>query len=304
MIATEDVAIRASFVIRSAVPPPSPASLPIDRPAGHSGGMAFGRPYAAVLTVLLLIAAPAAEAGRSAVGGARHLELGSRGVYAPRRAATLYCTAAEAGDAEAAFALGRLYLSGRGVRRNAAMGAAWLRRAVQLGKREAAALIPQVGARLPSPRCSGMGRLVPRAEPPAEIVRMVHEIAAHHALDPALVIAIMRIESAFDPRARSPKGAMGLMQLMPGTAQRFGVRDPWDAAQNLRGGAAYLRFLLERYDGDVTKAAAAYNAGEGAVDKYGGVPPYAETTAYVQALRSLYAHARHPVQQVAVTYWP
>ncbi len=235
-----------------------------------------------------------AQAG-SGIRGVRQLELGSRGVYAPRRAAALYCAAAESGDAEAAFALGRLYLAGRGVRRSAVMGAAWLRRAVQLGKRNAAALIPDVGARLPSPTCHGIGKLVPRAEPPPEIVAMVHEVAARQALDPALVLAIMRIESAFDPRALSPMGAMGLMQLMPGTAQRFGVVNPWDAAQNLSGGAAYLRFLLERYNGDVALAAAAYNAGEGAVDKYHGVPPYAETTAYVQALRSIYTKPRHPL---------
>ena len=235
-----------------------------------------------------------AQAGGS-VRGVRQLELGSRGVYAPRRAAALYCAAAEAGDAEAAFALGRLYLAGRGVRRSAVMGAAWLRRAVQLGKRGAARLIPEVGARLPTPRCNGIGHLIPQREPPPEIVILVTETAARQALDPALVLAIMRIESAFDPRALSPMGAMGLMQLMPGTARRFGVSDPWNAAQNLAGGVAYLRFLLERYDGDVALAAAAYNAGEGAVDKYGGVPPYAETTAYVQALRSIYSKSRHPV---------
>lgn len=245
----------------------------------------------------VLFAAPwagEAHAG-SSVRGVRQLELGSRGVYAPRRAAALYCAAAEAGDAEAAFALGRLYLSGRGVRRNAAMGAAWLRRAVQLGKRDATRLVPDVGTRLPNPRCSGIGQLIPRAEPSPEILLLVKETAARQALDPALVLAIMRIESAFDPRALSPMGAMGLMQLMPGTAQRFGVADPWNAAQNLAGGVAYLRFLLERYDGDVALAAAAYNAGEGAVDKYGGVPPYVETTAYVQALRSIYTKSRHPL---------
>jgi hypothetical protein len=244
------------------------------------------------ILVSALIGAGAAEAG-GGVRGIRQLELGSSGVYAPRRAAALYCTAAEAGNAEAAFALGRLYLGGRGVRRNAAMGVAWLRRAVQLGKKDAARLIPEVGAHLPAPRCSGIGRLVPRADPPPEILRLARDIAARHALDPALVLAIMRIESAFDPRARSPKGAMGLMQLMPETARRFGVADPWDAAQNVTGGAAYLRFLLERYGGDVTLAAAAYNAGEGAVDKYDGVPPYAETTAYVAALHSLYPNNRH-----------
>lgn len=260
--------------------------------------------FATALALALALAASLmpdpAEAGSGGVSGARHLELGSRGVYAPRRAAVLYCTAAEAGDAEAAFALGRLYLSGRGVRRNAAMGAAWLRRAAQLGRPGVTALIPETGARLPAPSCPGIGSLIPRADPPAELIALVQQVGALHGLDPALILAVMRIESAFDPRALSPKGAMGLMQLMPGTAKRFGVRDPWDPSQNLQGGAAYLRFLLERYGGDVVKAAAAYNAGEGAVDKYGGVPPFAETTAYVQALRSLYAKPRHPVETAMV----
>lgn len=250
--------------------------------------------FGACVILVSSLWAGSAEAGNG-IRGLRQLELGSHGVYAPRRAAALYCAAAEAGDAEAAFALGRLYLSGHGVHRSAVMGAAWLRRSIQLGKRNVAHLIPQTGGRLPAPHCNGIGSLIPKAEPPPEIVALVADAAARQGLDPALVLAIMRIESAFDPQARSPVGAMGLMQLMPGTAQRFGVVDPWDAAQNLSGGVAYLRFLLERYEGDVALAAAGYNAGEGAVDKYHGVPPYAETMAYVQALHSIYPKPRHPV---------
>ncbi len=128
----------------------------------------------------------------------------------------------------------------------------------------------------------------PRLEPPPEIERLARAAARRHGLDPDLVLAIIRIESGFRVRARSPKGAMGLMQLMPGTARRFGVRDAWDPAQNLRGGCAYLAWLLDRYDGDLELAAAAYNAGERAVDAHGGVPPFAETRAYVAALRRLY----------------
>ena len=107
--------------------------------------------------------------------------------------------------------------------------------------------------------------------------------AARYGVDPDLVHAVVRAESAYKPRARSHAGACGLMQLMPATARRFGVRDIWDPAQNVRGGVAYLRFLLDRFDGDIRLVLAAYNAGEGAVAKYGNrIPPYRETRTYVR----------------------
>jgi len=112
---------------------------------------------------------------------------------------------------------------------------------------------------------------------------LIQREAARHGIDPELVHAVVRAESAYDPRARSPAGACGLMQLMPATAARFGVADRWDPAQNIRGGVAYLRFLLERFDHDLRLALAAYNAGEGAVEQYGRrIPPYPETQTYVR----------------------
>ncbi|WP_425497772.1 lytic transglycosylase domain-containing protein [Lysobacter arvi] len=103
----------------------------------------------------------------------------------------------------------------------------------------------------------------------------------------ALIRAVIHAESAFEPRAVSRVGAQGLMQLMPGTARRFGVADAFDAAQNIRGGVQYLAWLLRRFDGDLVRAVAGYNAGEGAVDRHGGLPPYAETQRFVQTVTTL-----------------
>jgi soluble lytic murein transglycosylase-like protein len=108
--------------------------------------------------------------------------------------------------------------------------------------------------------------------------------AQRNGVDPALLRNLVRAESGFDPHATSGAGAMGLCQLMPGTAAGLGVTDPYDPVQSLEGGARYLRKALDQFGGDTAKALAAYNAGPGAVQKYGGVPPYAETQAYVQKI--------------------
>ncbi|HLJ84574.1 MAG TPA: lytic transglycosylase domain-containing protein [Candidatus Eremiobacteraceae bacterium] len=117
---------------------------------------------------------------------------------------------------------------------------------------------------------------------------VIDAAAQRHELDPALLSAVIERESNYDPHAISKAGAMGLMQLMPDTARGLGVRDPFDPAQNIEGGATYLRGLIDRYHGRLDIALAAYNAGPGAVDHYGGVPPYAETRAYVQGILGAY----------------
>lgn len=119
--------------------------------------------------------------------------------------------------------------------------------------------------------------------------RLLASAALRRGLDPDLVRAMARVESGLNPLAVSPKGAMGLMQLMPGTATELGVSDPFDPRQNAEGGAEYLRRMLDRFGGNLDLALAAYNAGPVAVEQYGGIPPYAETQAYVRAVKAKYA---------------
>ncbi len=122
----------------------------------------------------------------------------------------------------------------------------------------------------------------------------ITQAAARHGVDPSLVRAVIHAESNFNPLARSRKGAMGLMQLMPGTAKDMGVSNAFDAGQNIEGGVKYLAWLLKRFNGDVTRATAAYNAGFSNVEKYGGVPPFEETKTYVFRVNIL--HQRYKNQ--------
>ena len=128
----------------------------------------------------------------------------------------------------------------------------------------------------------------PAMIPPQQIDSLVSANAAAWQVDPALVKAIIANESAFNANATSRTGAQGLMQLEPDTAASLGVRDAYDPAQNISGGTRYIKGLLERFHGDMQLAVAAYNAGPGAVEKYGGVPPYAETQNYVGNVLSSY----------------
>ena len=122
----------------------------------------------------------------------------------------------------------------------------------------------------------------------SQIRGLVHPIARSMGVDPELVAAVIEIESGRDARAKSHKGAMGLMQLMPDTAKRFGVKNPWDPRQNVKGGITYLRYLLSYFEGNVDYVLAAYNAGENAIDRHQGVPPYRETKGYLKKIRKIY----------------
>ena len=208
-----------------------------------------------------------------------------------RKAVQLYCKAAAKGETQAAVRLGQIYAFGRGIYRDQDLAAAWFQAAA--GKRDLIALrllkvLKVEGKTKREPEClldpplPPATRFASRTHPAkGQVASLVRKLAPQYQLDPELVLALIEAESNFNPRALSPKNAQGLMQLIPATAERFGVRDAWDPEQNLRGGMAYLRWLLARFKGNVQLALAGYNAGEGAVERHGGIPPYAETRAYV-----------------------
>ncbi|MCD6671491.1 MAG: transglycosylase SLT domain-containing protein [Burkholderiaceae bacterium] len=233
------------------------------------------------------------------------------------RALALYCAAARMNDADAFLRMGWMYANARGQARDDQIANTLFRRAASLGNETAARLARMVRGeqsqdKLPGclvPRASSAPSLddglTPVVDRPAEfgampaaarlaLSRKVLELAREFQLDPRLVFAVLRTESNFDPLARSAKNAQGLMQLIPETAERFAVRNAFDPLENLRGGMRYLRWLLSYFKGDVVLALAGYNAGEGAVDRARGVPPYPETLAYVQRIRALYPHDHHP----------
>lgn len=175
----------------------------------------------------------------------------------------------------------------------------------QTDKRYAVVLrTPEAAARRPAARPGGWpggpleaSRLQLRRR---AYLAQVADMAFALRLDSALLHAVITTESGYNPKARSDKGAMGLMQLMPETARRYCVKDPYDPVQNLRGGSQYLRDLLRRYNNDIRLALAAYNAGEGAVAKHGNrIPPYPETLDYVPRVMELYERFRHAKELAA-----
>lgn len=234
---------------------------------------------------------------REQVAWGQRYENGERVTKNIYRAVTLYCAAAAKGDALAAYRLGRIYASGAsGLKRDDALAAAWFRRSAARGASYAKGMLELVSStRRIEPTCrlprggDGVGRLATvSAEERKAVETKVHAMAPRYGLDPRLVLAVIAAESAFDKTALSPKGAQGLMQLMPGTASRFGVQDAFDPEQNLRGGMTYLAWLLEQFPGRLDHAIAAYNAGEEAVEQYRGVPPYSETREYVRRVLGYY----------------
>lgn len=236
-------------------------------------------------------------------------------------AAELYCRAARYGDPEAQYNLAWMLTHSRGIERDDAQAAHLFAAAAEQGIVQAQNMLAAMGtprgeiphclrppesdpapsAKTAVPSKSGQSRLPVQPPPPfppnapEQIVKFVTLVAPEYQLSPHLVLAVMATESNFDPWAVSPRNAQGLMQLIPDTAVRFKVKRIADPVQNIRGGMAYLRWLLAYFQGDLPLVLAAYNAGEGAVDRYGGVPPYAETRSYVRRILSTMGGQRsHP----------
>lgn len=225
------------------------------------------------------------------------------------RAYELYCDAARGGNLEAEVSLAWMYANGRGVERDAAMAGLLISRAADRGSERAERLRPLFSERAAVlPEClvdrtsieedgrasSETSNEESHLDVPKRVLDLVSRLAPEYEVEPLLALAVIRVESNFDPNARSPKNAQGLMQLIPETAQRFNVRKPFDVEQNIRGGLAYLRWLLAYFRGRVAFVAAGYNAGEGAVDKFRGIPPYPETRAYVSRILDIYKKDLHP----------
>jgi TPR repeat protein len=219
------------------------------------------------------------------------------------RAAKLYCDGARLGDAEAQFNLGWMYANGRGVERDDARAAYFFDLAAKQGHQHAQKMRRFVGsAAADTPECMRPPEMpeiplepaLPSSEAQKKVIGLVNQLAPEYGVSPRLAMAVIQTESNFNSQALSNKTAQGLMQLIPDTSARFNVKKPFDPEQNLRGGLAYLRWLLAYFEGDVSLVAAAYNAGEGAVNRYRGVPPYAETRGYVKRIISLFKRDDHP----------
>ena len=199
----------------------------------------------------------------------------------------LYCIVTRQGDSEAAYHLGWMHLIGRGMPQDDALAIGWFRLAAIRGNPQSQHILDKLlrnGEAQKDSNCP----LDNRQPTPSTIDTWVRALAPEYGIDADLVLALIEVESRFNPRAKSPKNARGLMQLIPATARRFGVRDIWDPVENLMGGMAYLQTLLDRYQGDLDRSLAAYNAGEHAVNRYDGIPPYRETRNYVKRVKHLY----------------
>ena len=280
--------------------------------------LAFGAGWLAVAGMMLSTGTLAAEgmsAGTTSETAPHLVELAlayehGEGVPTDQlKAAALYCEAARGGDAEAQYRLGWMYANGRGVARDDVAAASLLAFAAEAGHDAARRALQFVGderGRLPD--CMLPDEPVvsetPQAEPfdpfadlppdKQKIAELVTALAPDYTVAPRLALSVIAVESNFNPKAHSHKNARGLMQLIPATATRFRVRNSFDIGDNVRGGLAYLRWLLSYYRGEVALAAAAYNAGEAVVDRYHGIPPYPETRNYVQRVLILFGSDRHP----------
>lgn len=258
-----------------------------------------------------------AQAGNTSA----QVELGVKYAYAEgvpkdqQKANQLFCGAAKYGSVEGLYNLGWAYANGRGVTRDDGVAARLFAMAADRGHPHASRLLSvvPVNGDAPVPACM-QPETLPIAKPlppatrdvesdfaevqipmaPKEVQQLVQRLAPQFEVDSNLALALIWAESAFNAAALSPAKAQGLMQLIPETAERFGVKRPFNPDENVKGGLAYLRWLLAYFQGDVPLVLAAYNAGEGAVEKYRGIPPYNETRDYVKKITGVYRRLTHP----------
>ena len=227
-----------------------------------------------------------------------------------QKAIALYCVAASTGNPEGYFRIGRLLATGPASVRNAKLANSYLAMAMRLGNQQASRYYnPRVGNAPMGDQCGvgmrgGQGSYFALPSTPfnveaylarqspgkQKLATMLRHAAKRHQVNVRLVLAIAIAESNLESRAVSAKNAQGVMQLIPETQQRFGVTQPFDPAQNIKGGVSYLKWLDRRFDGDWVLISAAYNAGEKAVERYGGIPPYDETREYVKRVLYFAGH--------------
>lgn len=227
-----------------------------------------------------------------------------------QKAIALYCVAASTGNPEGYFRIGRLLATGPASVRSAKMANSYLAMAIRLGNQQASRYYnPRVGNAPMGDQCGvgmrgGQGSYFALPSTPfnveaylarqspgkQKLATMLRHAAKRHQVDVRLVLAIAIAESNLESRAVSAKNAQGVMQLIPETQQRFGVTQPFDPAQNIKGGVSYLKWLDRHFDGDWVLISAAYNAGEKAVERYGGIPPYDETREYVKRVLYFAGH--------------
>jgi len=212
-----------------------------------------------------------------------------------------YCRAATHGSVDAQRDLAWMLLNARGIEKNEALAIRWFKIAAKSGDQYSKKMLIKLDT---SNRTTEfICKYIPIAyweskkckKSCQNIVEIVNKISADYDIDAQLILSVIQYESNFNTKAQSNKNARGLMQLIPATAKRFGVKDVWDPEQNIKGGTRYLNWLLKQYDGNVIFALAGYNAGENAVQKYKGVPPYKETRHYVKRIIKLYGKDYHPV---------